>query len=300
MSASSPRRLEDEADRLSDVLADVTTLYTDLDGTLLGPGGGLFNTSDGERTLAAAAALVDVLDAGIEVVPVSGRNKYQLFDDCRILGLRHYIAEVGALVVHDLLETETENLAGFPRGEPDEGTVVDRIKAAGVLEALFAAFPGKLEHHFPWSRHREYSLILRGEVDVSRAEAAIRKTTDLPLDFVDNGIIRPRQHGLAGCERIHAYHVLPSGVTKASGVAVDASLRGVTRPQAAAVGDSAADVEIAEHVAAFFLVGNAIEDPAAVAAASHFDNVYAASAPMGLGWAEATRCLLADRGPSGG
>lgn len=296
MSASGVRRLADAGDDLDRALAGVATVYTDLDGTLLGPGGSLFNTSDGARTLAAAHAVMDVLNAGIDIVPVSGRNKYQLFDDCRILGLKHYVAEAGALVVHDLLERETENLPGFPEAGPGGGSVVERIERAGVLETLFAAFPGRLELHFPWSRQREYSLILRGEVDTVDAQQVLDQAAGLPLDFVDNGVIRPKQHGLSGCERIHAYHVVPRGVTKASGVALDQRLRDVDHARAAAIGDSASDVEIAQHVAAFFLVGNALDDPHAMTAARRFDNVYAAAAPMGLGWSEVARRLLAARG----
>ena len=97
MNGSPVRRLTEAGPDLDAALSKVDTLYTDLDGTLLGPGGCLFSTADGGRTLASAHALVDATAAGIDVVPVSGRNKYQLFDDCRILGLRHYVAEVGAL-----------------------------------------------------------------------------------------------------------------------------------------------------------------------------------------------------------
>lgn len=293
------KRLADAGKELDRALDGATTLYTDLDGTLLGPGGSLFATLDHSRSLKAARALVAVLMAGIEVVPVSGRSRYQLFDDCRILGLRHFVAEVGALVVHDLLDRETENLGEMRPGPPDEGTVVDRIEAAGVPAALFEAFPGKLEHHYPWSRNREYSLILRGEVDAVRAQSIIDETTDLPLDFVDNGIIHPKRHTLVGVDLVHAYHVLPKGVTKASGVALEQRLRGVDPKRCVAVGDSASDVEIAAHVAVFFLVSNAMEDPAAMAAAAGRENVYATDAPVGLGWAEAATRLLAAQEPKG-
>lgn len=282
-----------ELDRL---LAGVDTVFTDLDGTLFGPGASLFAAPDGTRTLAVAEALVGLQDAGVTVVPVSGRNRFQLLDDCRIMGLRHFIAEVGALVVHDLLDEQIENLGRFPTPVPgDARSVVERILDAGVIDALFAAFPGRLEHHWPWSRHREYSFILRGEIDVAAARQVIARTTELPLHLVDNGIIHPRNHSLVSCEVVHAYHVLPAGVSKASGVARDLASRGVARQRAVAIGDSASDVEVADEVAVFFLVGNGASDPRALEAASSRENVYVTASEMGLGWREAALRLLAAR-----
>jgi hypothetical protein len=291
-----PPRLDDAGPALDRLLAGVDNVYTDLDGTLFGPGASIFAAPDGTRTLAVAEALVALLDAGVTVVPVSGRNRFQLLDDCRILGLRHFIAEVGALVVHDLHDEGIENLAGFP--EPASGdtrSVVERIMETGVIDALFSAFAGKLEHHYPWSRHRDYSFILRGEVDADRARQVIAEATDLPLDFVDNGIIHPRTHCLVGCEIIHAYHVLPAGVSKASGVAKDLPSRGIAPERAVAIGDSASDVGVADEVAAFFLVGNGASDPRALEAAASRENVYVTGAEMGMGWREAALRLLAAR-----
>lgn len=290
------RRLVDGGLELDRVLAGVTTVYTDLDGTLLGPGGSLFSLPDGGRTLDGVTAVATLCSAGIEIVPASGRNKYQLLEDARLLGLRHYVAEVGALVVHNLLAVETENLVGFPPAKPGEGTVRERIEATGAMDALVAAFPGRIEPHYPWSLQRDYSLILRGEVDTDEARRILAESTDLALDFVDNGIIRPREHGLVGCETIHAYHVLPRGVSKAKGVALERKLRDVPREQAIAIGDSASDVEVVDEVAAFFLVANGLNDAATVAAAADRDDIWVASAPTGAGWAQVAARLLAAKG----
>lgn len=288
-------RLADAGAELDELLASVRTVYTDLDATLLGPGGSLFTLPDGGSTLDGVMAVAELSDAGIEIVFASGRNKYQLLEDCRLLGLRHYVAEVGALVVHDLLARETENLGDFPAARPGEGTVRERIEASGAIDALYEAFPGKLEPHYPWSLQRDYSLILRGELDTDRARQVVSDATDLPLDFLDNGIIRPRAHTLVDCAAIHAYHVLPRGISKANGVALEMRMRGVERTQAVAIGDSASDVAIASEVAAFFLVANGLADGAVVAALAGRDNAWVTDHPTGAGWAEVARHILEAR-----
>ena len=60
----------------------VSTLYVDVDGTLVGPGGDLF--WDGTARL--AEALLAARAAGIAVVPVSGRGRVQVRELCRLLG----------------------------------------------------------------------------------------------------------------------------------------------------------------------------------------------------------------------
>jgi hydroxymethylpyrimidine pyrophosphatase-like HAD family hydrolase len=284
------RRLSDAPATLDEVLSGVTTIYTDLDGTLLGPGGGLFTLPDGSRSLDAARAVMNVCAAGVEVVPVSGRNKHQLLEDCRLLGLRHFVAEVGALVANDLMQVTVENLGGFPSAPAEDGSVRERIERTGAIQALFAAFPGRIEHHLPWTAYRGYSFILRGCVDAAQAQQTLERATDLPIVFLDNGIIRPKRHSLVGCDPIHAYHVLPAGVTKGSGVAVERRLRQVPRRAAIGIGDSASDVTIADEVELFFVVANGLADEQTVRAALDHDNVWFTDAPAGAGWAE-----LADR-----
>jgi phosphoglycolate phosphatase len=290
------RRLADAPPALDDLFAGVETIYTDLDATLLGPGGGLFSLPGGARTLDGARAVMDLTAAGVQVVPVSGRNKYQLLEDCRLLGLRHFVAEVGALVIEDLLTLEVENLGGFPPATPEEGSVRERIETTGALDALFAAFPGRIEPHYPWSLSRDYSFILRGEVDIDEARKVLDAATDLPIAFLDNGIIRPHRHGLVGVETIHAYHVLPKGVSKGSGVAVEQSLRHVAPASSIGIGDSASDLEVAGHVGAYFVVANGLADEETLRAARDAGEVWFTDAPAGAGWAEVARRILRAKG----
>jgi hydroxymethylpyrimidine pyrophosphatase-like HAD family hydrolase len=77
-------------------------LYTDVDGTLVGPRGCFFAAEDGSGTLAPAEALVALHDAGVKIVLVSGRTRAQLLEAAMLLGADGFIAEMGALVCWDL------------------------------------------------------------------------------------------------------------------------------------------------------------------------------------------------------
>ena len=66
------------------------------------------------------------------------------------------------------------------------------------------------------------------------------------------------------------------------------SVRGYEREQTFAVGDSREDLACAEHVDAFWLVGNAVaRDPSIAAVASAYPNVRVAEAEHGEGVYEA-------------
>jgi len=280
--------LEENSAALRSLIDRPVIIYTDLDGTLLGPGGSVFWDATGAPTLEPARALLDALNAGLSVVPVSGRNKLQLLNDVRILGLRDYIAEAGCLIVHDRLERQWRVIGDFPE---TDGTISDAIVAAGADELLFRAFPGRIEYHTPWTGQRECSLLLRGNVDLAEAQEALAPV-ELPLKLIDNGIIRPKNHTLVGIETVHAYHLLPAASSKPAAVREDLALRSLTSSRAVAIGDSLSDLEIAGEVGAFFLVANALADEAIAEAAASLDNVFVTGGMMGLGWAEAVRAVL--------
>lgn len=288
---SRPAPLDQSKGTLAPLLQRIKYVYTDLDGTLLGPGGSVFRSADGSLTLEPAAALIEALDAGLEIIPVSGRNKYQLLDDVRILGLSDYVAEAGCLIVHNRLEEEWTCVGDFPAGD---GTIYDRIVASGAAELLFDAFPGRLEYHLPWTGQRECSHMLRGNVDLERARALLA-SIDLPLKLIDNGIIRPRRHALVGVDEVHAYHLLPLASSKPDAVSRDLDLRGAAAAEAVAIGDSASDLELCGEVAAFFLVANALADEPVARKAATYANVFVTQGEMGMGWAEAVRAIVAAK-----
>ena len=224
-------------------------VYTDLDGTLLGRGASLLRDGEGRFSLLGARALEACFRAGVEVVPVSGRTRAMLHEDGRILGLSSYVYELGGGMVIDDEDT--------PLAEPGS---YERIAESGAPQRLFEHFAGRLEYHEPWHEGRAVTHLLRGLVDLDEANALLPGD----LQLVDNGAISPKPSPADLPEPPHAYHLLPRGISKAGGVAAHMRARGYARGECIAVGDSAEDVGMADHVGRFFLVANAkASDPRA-------------------------------------
>ncbi|MDR0346866.1 MAG: Cof-type HAD-IIB family hydrolase, partial [Coriobacteriales bacterium] len=239
-------------------LAGVTHVYSDLDGTLFAPGGKLLANHAGEPSTATAEALVALKRAGIEVIIVTGRNGAQGNELLRILDLQTFIGELGCLVMEGFgaRARVTYNLgnwastvlaSGLPPGElPAATSPYQLIERSGVIERLYAAFPGKFEPHRPYPGERMVTHAFRGFVNGDKV-AALLEQEALPLLLVDNGEIHPQQHTLIDCPEIHIYHLMPRGVSKASAVAADIAQRGLRPEQTLAIGDSKADIEMGEH-----------------------------------------------------
>jgi hydroxymethylpyrimidine pyrophosphatase-like HAD family hydrolase len=265
---------------------DPVVLFSDVDGTLVGRGGSLLADLDGRPTLAAAEALLAAGRAGLEVVLVSGRTRAQLFEACRLLGLRDAIGELGAVLV---LGREAELRWGAcPR---DLGaTPAEALARSGALQALLDAFPGRLEPHTPWTEGRQGTALLRGRVEPAEADKALAAAGFGWATVRDNGRLRGGYPHLGGA--VHAYHLAPAGVSKAAAAEAYLARRGLLASQAAAVGDSPADLEVGAATGAMFLVANG-----AWAAAGHRLQVpvVVTPSPAGEGWAEVVRALSGRR-----
>jgi phosphoglycolate phosphatase len=225
-------------------------VYTDLDGTLLGPGASLFRDADGGFTLLPARALEACHRAGVEVVIKSGRRRAQVMEDARLLGHSAYIFELGAGMV---LDGDVTWLTDRRHGD---------IAASGVPERLVAEHD--VEPHSPWHTGREVSHLFRGRLDLAAVNAEL---DDLRL--VDNG-------GIEDGRRV--FHLVPTEVSKANAVAAHMRARGYSRDEVIGVGDSREDAEVAEVVGRFFMVANgdgAIGE-AVVTEASYGDGFYEA------------------------
>lgn len=252
----------------------VRVLYTDLDGTLLGPGGALLRAPDGQPSARAAKALADAAAAGLTVVPVSGRQRRQLEQDARLMGLGDAIAEAGTAVV-------TDGVLHYTWGEcpPDLAeTPHDALNRAGALEVLLARFEGDVRLYEPWWRGREGTILLHGVLDVEVANAALAEAGVGWAEVIDNGATE----GWPG-RAVRAYHVLPRGVGKARAVAEDLARRGLDADAAAAIGDSPEDARMAGVVGTYFTVANGGDAAAGLLTPS----------AMGHGFAEAVTVLLA-------
>ena len=182
-------------------------LYTDVDGTLLGPGGSLFAGARGVWSGEAAAALMQLRRAGVELVLMSGRTRRGLHEVARVLGASAYIAELGGLLIVGADEPieDTGAFAG-------PGALPDALSRSGVAGLLLERFRDRLEPVAPWT---EVSVMFQGLVDVHEVEAVLEEAGFGWLRFRDNGRLRRLLPQLDVTEG-RAYHLLPRGVSKAS------------------------------------------------------------------------------------
>ena len=267
----------------------LSCVYTDLDGTLLGPRGSLFRSPDGNFSIMQARAFEACARANVEVVIMSGRRESTVRSDARLIGQTSYIFEAGCAVT---IEEETTSLTGDWKLEEGR-TPAQRMLDEGICDLLFERFEGRLEWHTPWHHERTYSHLFRGSVDVAEANALLAERGLDDLRFLDNGAIGRRMEGI---ETAHAYHLVPGGASKAKGVAFHAAARGYASGDCIAIGDSMEDLETAVSVGRFFAVANGpARDEQMRAALSRFDNVTVTEGAMGDGFYEAVISTLAMR-----
>ncbi|MDR1713304.1 MAG: Cof-type HAD-IIB family hydrolase [Coriobacteriales bacterium] len=288
--------------------ANVTTIYTDLDGTLFAPGGRLLADHAGQPSTATAEALCALKAAGIEVVIVTGRDARGGNELLRILNLNSYIGEMGTFIQHgigddartrfELGEWRDVVLAdGLQPGELPAGVQpYEILRDSRVIERLLVAFAGKLQYYRPYNS--SVSQALHGCVDTAAAEAELAKE-HLPLQLLDNGIIRSNTSGLEDCPVVHIYHLLPRGCSKAAAVALDMCERGLRPEQALAIGDSVGDIAMGQSTGCLVAVANALRAESARHAletrVAQGLPTFITSLPTADGWVEFAEAFLAAR-----
>jgi hydroxymethylpyrimidine pyrophosphatase-like HAD family hydrolase len=296
----------------------VRCLYLDLDGTLLGRGASLLHDGDGNVSLEGVRAIQVCLRAEVEVVLMSGRRRMQVAEDARLLGQSAYIFEAGACVVLGAGLLGAANgpgvrggadagvRVGAPAGGeehwltgemlPGELTIAQQIERGGAPALLLERYAGRLEYHEPWHVDREVSHLFRGLVDAAEVDALLAEHGHENLRLVDNGVVNRRSSALAELPHVRGYHLVPATASKATAVAFHRQVRGYTREETFAVGDSREDLACAEHVGTFWLVANAVErDPSMREAMGAYGNVRVAEAGHGEGVYEAVVSTLVTR-----
>lgn len=267
----------------------IRAVYTDLDGTMVGPRGCFFRAEGGATTLEPAQALVDLHDAGITLVLVSGRTRPQLVEAAAIFGAEGFIGELGAIV-------------GWQRGFESQilrGSMpehYDRVPEELLLE-LVRAHPGRLELHTPWHTGREVDVMLRGAIDVVKVDAWLVDQGFGWLSMRDNGLI-PASLMRDLDEHPHIYHLVPDGVSKGEAVAWDLARRGLARHQAIAIGDSSSDLAMAPHVARLHVVANGARHVEVSSVLGAYDNVVVEKGAVGAGWTSAVRAAIDSTRPA--
>ncbi len=246
-------------------------VYSDLDGTMVGPRGCFFRAADRAVTLEPARALAGLLAGGHTLVLVSGRTRAQLQEAAMIFGADGFVAELGALVGWDFARSVESLSAGEPA-------------TPALVADLLADFEGRLELYAPWHLGHEVDVMLRGSVPDDEIKKWLQRKGLDHLELRDNGVLPVRAgNGLSVTGPIRVYHLLPADVSKGAAVAWDLTRRGLGRDDAVAVGDSASDLTMAPAVGRFFLVANgAAHLPTELPA-----NVTVTGGEFGAGWAEA-------------
>ncbi|MEW6058664.1 MAG: HAD family hydrolase [Actinomycetota bacterium] len=262
---------------------DLRVVYADLDGTMLGPGGSLFAASGDRVSLRAADAIRALHEAEVPLVIMSGRTRRGLAEVARLLGASAFIAELGALIVerHSHKETLISNFGPF-EGEDSPASAIAR---SGAGAFLLERFPRRIEPMASWA---EAMLMFQGWVEPSEANEALRAAGYRWLELHDNGKMRRRLPNL-DVDEAHALHLLPKGVDKASAVSLHRERHAIPVGSAIAIGDSPADLQVSQQVAAFFLVANGADSVVGTAVP---DNVYLTSGTHGEGFAEAIEAIL--------
>lgn len=270
-------------------LGAVQVIYTDLDGTMMGPLGCFFRDHGNTLTLRPARALVAAHARNVDVMLVSGRHKSQLRETARLLGCMNYVAELGTELVYNLGLEVVMNLGEF---QPTCDSVYRSILDTGVLDLLLDSYRGTLEMHTPWSDERECTPLLRGYVDLDGVDALMRGNGFGGFQLVDNGVI-PRKSPTLDVPETRAYHLVPRGVSKEQSVRKDQQHRGIERRGTVAVGDAEADLDLAKSAGAFFMVRNGLEaNPHLAERIEAAGNIFITDERMGSGWAEVVETML--------
>ena len=271
-------------------------LYTDLDGTMVGPHGNFFATVDRTPTLEPARALLELHRAGVALVLVSGRTRAQLVEAGRIFGADGFVAELGALVGWDLGRSVQVLTGSMPAAYAGR-LPVDVMQEAGLPDALFARWPGQLQWHAPWHAGHEADVMVRGHVDVAEVEAWLAAEGWDWLRLRDNGLVTTKDLPGLTPGPVHVYHLMPDGLSKGAAVAWDLARRGLSPPDAVAVGDSASDLLMAAAVGRMWVTANGMAAPRmpglVAAARDAGQDVRVTASPLGVGWAEAVSAALA-------
>ncbi|HZR13884.1 MAG TPA: hypothetical protein VFC33_11615 [Acidimicrobiia bacterium] len=262
-------------------------LYTDVDGTLVGPGGNLLLDGSGAPTRVAVDALLRARASGLEIVALSGRDVARVDELGRLLGLAAWIAELGGVRVYERGTRRVVDVGAY-RGD---GSPVDALYP--LVGELVARAPGRLEPHDPWNDGRLVSLMVRGELDVDDAHARLDRDGYGWVEIVENGIIPRTYDSLPSVSKVRVYHLAPRGISKRDAVLADRKERGIAAAECAVVGDAAADLACHDVVARCFVVRNAIEkDPPFADVVARVPNATITRQGHGAGFAEAVDTLL--------
>jgi hydroxymethylpyrimidine pyrophosphatase-like HAD family hydrolase len=275
------------------VAVSTRIVYTDLDGTMVGPRGSFWHTVNRDLTDDPATALLELHRAGIPLVLVSGRTFEQVIEAARIFAADGAIAELGATVAWDA-GRGTHRLRGELPVEFGDRTPMSVMAELGIAERLIAEHPGQLEWHAPWHITHEADALLRGRVDPLAVDAWLAEAGAGWLTLKDNGAIPATSRMTLDDDPLppRVFHLMPRGISKGAAIAWDLERRGLAPEHAVAIGDSVSDLEMAPAVGRLWITANGASVDGMKALLDAVPNVTVTDGAMGEGWAQAVRASL--------
>ncbi len=270
-------------------------VYTDLDGTMVGPRGSFWHTAGRELTAGPATALLELHEADVPLVLVSGRTFDQVVEAARIFAADGAIAELGATIAWDG-GRGLHRLAGDFPAEYAGRTPLQVMNELGVVDRLAALHPGQVEWHAPWHTTHETDALLRGRLDPVAVDAWLAEQGLGWLTLHDNGAFSPRARTTLADDPAPAriYHLMPRGITKGTAIAWDLRRRGLSPADAIAIGDSVSDLDMAPAVGRLFITANGAQVDGMAERLAAVPNVTVTDSAMGEGWAEAVRASVSS------
>jgi HAD superfamily hydrolase (TIGR01484 family) len=279
----------DYKEKIRKEIRDIKAVYSDCDGTLFNDKGSIINDAEGLYFFGAVSCLELLHSCNIDLVMISGRNRYQLKYNAQMLNLYNYIAELGAEVVYNRGREvhRTYNKENFRHDFTSLGE-----DFRNVVRLMKNSFPSKIDCRPEWNKNRNTNILFLGEIDVEKANRILAENGFEDSMIMNNGPTSLYAAEFPDC-KTYFYNLMPKGVDKSKGVRTDREIRGFLKENCLALGDSAEDLKMADEVKFFFLMNNDIhEEDHIIKALPNYDNVFVTERKMNRGWEEVIRYLF--------
>lgn len=286
---------------LAERLRKIKYIITDADGTMFTGSKATVNSA-GQPSAELVKVLVELTQAGVSVIPCTGRNRAMIIEDARVLGFPGYIAEMGGVICTGLkTELDWTYFTGNMPYEPgSEKTPHDIICETGVVDEMLKRWEGELEFYHDNGigyEYREVTVALRGSAPVEEMQDML-DACGLPLYIADNGLVsKIKLPTTLTCnpehpQGVHSYHITPAGVSKGTGILRFIELAGLRKDEVLGAGDSPADCVIADAVGTFLFMCNGLEHDRAEEELNARNNILISQERSTDGWVRAMRGLL--------